>query len=78
LWLTEKWKDRDTEILFKLLVFSGIRLDHSIDLLYNLIQGSLSLMGELQGVHQPTSAMRQIWRVCIMPAEFARKSKKSK
>ncbi|HIP32472.1 MAG TPA: hypothetical protein EYG86_06910 [Crocinitomicaceae bacterium] len=26
-WLKEKWKDEDTELLFKLLVFSGIRLD---------------------------------------------------
>lgn len=25
-WLKEKWKDEDTELLFKLLVFSGIRL----------------------------------------------------
>jgi intergrase/recombinase len=79
LWLKEKWKDKDTELLFKLLVFSGIRLDHALDLLYNFDPRKLEFRGRVAR-YPLTDISNEIksGEYAFMPAEFARKLKKIK
>lgn len=75
-WIKEKW-DEETEILYKLLVYSGIRLEHAYRMLKTFNPANLEFHGNMARYSTTdiaTSIKGSFY--AFMPAEFARKLRK--
>ncbi|WP_456477894.1 integrase [Geoglobus ahangari] len=72
-WIKEKW-DEKTLMLFKLLVFSGLRFEHAVELLRTFDPKKLEIRGSV--ARYPTFQIGKRIKLsyyAFMPAEFARK-----
>lgn len=73
----EKWKDEVTETLFKLLFYSGQRLEHAYEMLKTFDPGKLEFKDKV--ALYPTEAIAKGHKrtfYAFMPKEFAQKLKK--
>ncbi len=73
----EKWKDEATELLFKLIVFSGIRFEHAYRILKTFNPKKLEFHGDV--AVYPTGDVAKGYKLsfyAFMPAEFAKKLKR--
>ena len=74
-YIKEKW-DKETLMLFKLLVYSGIRVDHALEMLWNFKKEDLIFRGDV--AYYPISKVAKGKKkafIAVMPAEFARQLK---
>ncbi len=77
-WIEEKW-DEETVLLYKLLVFSGLRLEHAIRVLETFDERHLEFKGRV--ARYPTEMIATEIKgsfYAFMPAEFARKLRRIK
>ncbi|WP_290623337.1 MULTISPECIES: integrase [unclassified Archaeoglobus] len=73
-WIKKKWKDEETEILYKLMVYSGIRLEHAYRMMKTFNPANLEFNGKV--ARYPTSDVSTHIKgsfYAFMPAEFAKK-----
>ena len=78
-WIKEKWNDEATEMIYKLIVYSGLRLEHAYRMLKTFNPKNLEFKGNM--ARYPTEEISTEIKgsfYAFMPAEFARKLKKIK
>jgi len=75
--IKEKWKDEATEILFKLVVFSGIRFEHAHRLINTFDKRKLIIEDNIAyyPIQDLTKGKKQGY-FAFMPVEFAKKLRK--
>lgn len=75
--IKEKWKDEATELIFKLIVFSGIRLEHAHRLLLTFNPRDVIYEGKIAyyPIEDLTKGKKKGYFV-FMPSEFAKKLKR--
>uniref|UniRef100_A0A7C3YLY6 Integrase SSV1 C-terminal domain-containing protein n=2 Tax=Geoglobus ahangari TaxID=113653 RepID=A0A7C3YLY6_9EURY len=75
--IKEKWKDEATEILFKLITFSGIRYEHAYRMLKTFDKRKLIIENDIAyyPIEELTKGKKKGY-FAFMPAEFAKKLRK--
>jgi len=78
-WIKEKWGDEETETLYKLIVFSGLRLEHAYRLLKTFNPKNLEFKGRV--ARYPTEEISTEIKgsfYAFMPSAFAKKLRRLK
>jgi len=75
-WINEKW-DEDTVMLYKLLVFSGLRLEHAIKMLETFDKRRLEVKGKVARYYTGDIGTKiKISHYAFMPVKFAKSLRK--